>query len=254
LIYPSDKDSFEDVNKRIGPIANPTKLLALNKKTGDIVWERPRVGDRACYTVPFVLENKGKAPELIVTSMTAITSYEPETGKPNWEWKWKFNKDPLRTIAATTHTNGLLLACSGDGSGERLMVAVAMNGQGKEARPDRIWDNNKDFPYVTCMLAHGEHVYFVNDAGRAGCYVAKTGKKVWFETLPDTKFYSSPLLVDGKIYAASEQGDVFVFEAAPTEYTQLARNKIGGVIRATPAVADGCLYIRNDSMLYCIGR
>jgi len=44
---------------------------------------------------------------------------------------------------------------------------------------------------------------------------AKTGKKMWFETLPDTKFYASPILIDGKIYAASEQGDVYVIEANP---------------------------------------
>jgi outer membrane protein assembly factor BamB len=134
------------------------------------------------------------------------------------------------------------------------MVAVAMNGQGKDARPDRLWDNKKDFPYVTCMLIHGEHVYFANDAGRAGCFHAKTGKKVWFETIVAAKFYASPVMIDGKIYAASEQGDVFVFSADPTGYKELARNKIGGVIRATPAVANGCLYIRNDTTLYCIGK
>jgi outer membrane protein assembly factor BamB len=254
LIYGHDMDAFRNTDKKIGPVANPSTLFALNKKTGDVVWERPRVGERACYTVPFVLENAGKAPELIYTSMTAITSYDPESGKQNWSWNWVFAKDPLRTIAATTHTNGLLLACSGDGSGDRLMVAVAMNGQGKEARPDRLWDNKKDFPYVTCMLVKGEHVYFVNDHGRAGCFVAKTGKKVWFETIPDTKFYASPVMIDGKIYAPSEQGDVFVFEADPAEYKELARNRLGGIIRATPAVANGRLYVRTDDTLYCIGK
>ena len=38
-------------------------------------------------------------------------------------------------------------------------------------------ETKKDFPYVPCMLGRGEHLYFVNDAGIAGCYVAKTGQK-----------------------------------------------------------------------------
>ena len=254
LIFAMDKDAFRDANTKTGPVANPSNLLALNKKTGETVWERPRVAVRACYSVPFLLQNPGAVPELIITSTSAITSYDPDTGKPNWNWTWPFAKDPLRTIAGTVHSNGLLFACSGDGSGERLMVAVALNGQGKEARPDRIWDNKKDFPYTPCMLVHGDHLYFTNDAGGAGCFHAKTGKKAWFETIPDTKFYASPVLIDGKIYACSDHGEIFVFAADPGGYHQLARNKIAGVIRATPAVANGGLYIRTEDTLYCFGK
>jgi outer membrane protein assembly factor BamB len=61
-------------------------------------------------------------------------------------------------------------------------------------------------------------------------------------------------MIDGKIYAASERGDVFVFAADPKEYQQLARNSFGEIIRATPAVANGALYIRTEKHLYCIGK
>jgi outer membrane protein assembly factor BamB len=103
------------------------------------------------------------------------------------------------------------------------------------------------------MLIKGEHVYFVNDLGLAGCFHVKTGKEVWFERLPDTKVYASPLLIDGKMYACTEPGNVYVIEANPT-YTLLARNVIGERIRATPAVADGALYIRGQYHLYCIAK
>ena len=106
---------------------------------------------------------------------------------------------------------------------------------------------------MTCPLIKGEHVYFANDLGRAGCFVGKTGKKVWFETI-DSAFYASPIMIDGNIYAASERGAVYVFPADPTEYQQLARNNLGETIRATPAVANGALYIRTEKHLYCIGK
>jgi outer membrane protein assembly factor BamB len=253
LIYSSDKDAYYDANKKDKLVANPYKLLALDKKTGETVWETPRQAVRACYSVPFILERPGAAPELIFTSTSAITSYEPETGKANWNWTMPFAKDPLRTIAATLHTNGMLLACSGDGSGERLMVAVALNGQGKETRPDMLWSNKTQFPYVPCPLIRGEHVYFVNDGGYVGCFNAKTGKKEWYERLPDTTFYASPVMIDGKIYAGSEQGDVYVFAAEPT-YRLLAKNALSKRIRATPAVADGRLYVRGQYHLFCIGN
>jgi outer membrane protein assembly factor BamB len=263
LIFSVDKDAFKELpdttkKKEAGgkkipmvkvPVPNPSTLYAFDKKTGKTVWEQPREAIRACYSMPFLLEKPGAAPELIVTSTSAVTSYNPETGKSNWYWTWTFKKDPLRTIASTSYADGLLMAMSGDGSGERLMAAVAL----KEKGPEQIWTNHKEFPYMTCPLVKGEHVYFANDVGRAGCFVAKTGKKVWFETI-DSAFYASPIMIDGNIYAASERGAVYVFPANPTEYQQLARNNLGEIIRATPAVANGALYIRTEKHLYCIGK
>ena len=64
---------------------------------------------------------------------------------------------------------------------------------------------------------------------------------------------ASPILIDGKIYAASEDGYVYVYPVAPT-FKLLARNAVGEGIMATPAVADNRLYIRGKTHLYCIGQ
>ena len=66
-------------------------------------------------------------------------------------------------------------------------------------------------------------------------------------------FTASPLVVSGKVYAASNAGDVYVFAAEPT-FQLLARNELDEVIRATAAVADGRLYIRGERHLYCVGK
>jgi len=73
------------------------------------------------------------------------------------------------------------------------------------------------------------------------------------ERVGESNFYASPLLIDGKVYAASAGGNVYVFAAEPT-YRLLARNELGESIRATPAVAGGCLYIRGERHLFCIGK
>ena len=72
-------------------------------------------------------------------------------------------------------------------------------------------------------------------------------------TLAATGFHASPLLIDGKVYATSTSGDVFVFAAEPT-FQLLLRNELGEVVRATAAVADGRLYIRGERHLFCIGK
>jgi outer membrane protein assembly factor BamB len=267
VIFSVDKDAYREVvdttkKKEAGakkqptkkvPVPNASTLYGLDKKTGKTVWATPREAIRACYSIPFILDKPGVGPELIVTSTSAITGYDPMTGKANWYYTWTFAKDPLRTIASSVYADGVLLAMSGDGSGERLMVAVELKAQGKETQPTRVWANSKQFPYVTCPLIKGEYVYFVNDLGVAGCFHAKSGKQVWFERLPDAKFYASPIMIDGKMYAASEQGDLFVIDASPT-YNLLAKNSFGERILATPAVADGRLFLRTQNHLYCVGK
>jgi outer membrane protein assembly factor BamB len=263
LILANDMDGYIELNdkdktKKPVPVDHPALLLALNKKTGEIAWETPRVAERACYSAPFLLQQPGQAaPELVVVSSTAITGYNLDTGSSKWETKdWqKSSKTLLRTVASTALSNdGVLIACCGDGNGpRRLAVAIALPGVGKTDMPRSLWENNKDFPYVPCPLARGGHFYFVNDDGYAGCCEVRTGKRLWYERVADARFYASPLLIDGKIYAASDNGEVCVFAAEP-KYRELARNDLGERIRATPAVANGRLYVRGERNLFCIGK
>jgi outer membrane protein assembly factor BamB len=260
LILANDMDGYtESKYKKVKtpvPVAHPSLLVALNKKTGEMVWETPREAERACYSPPCFLEKKGQAePDLVVVSTTAVTGYSPADGTKKWEakdWQGKHVRMPLRTIASAALTDGVLVACSGDGAGDRFAAGITLPVNGSDT-PKSLW-RTKDFPYVPCPLARGDHFYFITDNGYAGCYEARTGKRLWRERLAeDTNFYASPLLIDGKIYAVSETGDVYIFAAEPT-YRLLARNVLGDRIRATPAVADGRLYFRGDKNLICVGK
>jgi outer membrane protein assembly factor BamB len=253
LILANDMDK-DDFNTHV-PNARPSMVIALNKRTGDLVWETPRVAERACYSAPFVLNRPGqKIPELVVTSSTAVTGYNVDTGEKLWEakgWQEHAVKVPMRTVASPVLAGDVLCVCSGGDAG-RFAVGLTLPGAGKTDAPQRAWENRKDFPYVATPVVRGEHIYFVNDVGFAGCYEASTGKRVWFERLADTGFHASPILIDGKVYATSIAGDVYVFAAEPT-FRLLASNELGEMVRATPAVAQGRLYIRGERYLYCFG-
>jgi hypothetical protein len=50
-----------------------------------------------------------------------------------------------------------------------------------------------------------------------------------------------------------ENGELVLAEASPEAFKPLARARIiGGTVRAYPALADGLLYVRNESSLVCI--
>ncbi len=262
LILADDMDAYVESKgkgkaKTPVPVKHPSLLVALDKKTGDVVWDAPRPAVRACYSAPFLLQRPGESgPELIVVSTPVITAYNPDSGSKLWEatdWQAKSVRMPLRTVASSVVSGDVLLACAGDGAGDRLSVGIALPVPGKSDAPQRLWDNRKDFPYVPCPLVRGEYFYFVNDSGYAGCYHAKSGKRVWYERLEDGRFSASPLLIDGKVYAFGESGEAYVFAAEPT-YRLLAQNTVGEAVRASPAAADGRLYVRGARHLFCYGK
>ena len=254
VILANDMDKDDFTTKVPNP--NPSTLLALDKRTGALVWEAARAAERTCYSAPFLIERAGrKEAELVITSTTAVTGYDVATGTKLWEakgWQGGVVKTPMRTVASPALVGNVLCVCAG-GDGGRFAIGLALPATSDEKTPKKAWENRKDFPYVPSPLAHGEHVYFVTDAGFAGCFRGDTGAKVWHERIPGAAFNSSPLLIDGHVYAISTTGDVYVFAAEP-KFHMLSQNELGETIRATPAVAGGRLYIRGEKHLFCVGK
>jgi hypothetical protein len=64
-------------------------------------------------------------------------------------------------------------------------------------------------------------------------------------------YSASPLCIDGKLYAISEQGEVAVVAASP-EYKFYGTSPLGESSHATPSVANGRLYLRTYHRLACL--
>ena len=92
------------------------------------------------------------------------------------------------------------------------------------------------------------------DRGILLCYDARTGEEVYprQRITAGTLFTASPWAYNGKLFALSEDGDTFVIKAGP-EFEVLGRNSLDEMTLATPAVADGSLFLRTASRLYRIG-
>ena len=84
-------------------------------------------------------------------------------------------------------------------------------------------------------------------------YQASTGERVYQQriTPANSAHSASPIYADGKLYFASEDGDVFVVRAGP-KFELLATNPMGEVLMATPAVSNGTLFIRGEHSVFAI--
>ena len=229
------------------------ELVAIDIKTGMKKWVQERKHVRACYSSPFLLKRDNAPLELILGTTTAMTSYEPATGKVNWNYDivWPKGKMPLRVIAAPVYVSGLLVMASGDGGGSRYMIAVDPS----QATPAKVWELSKEVPYVPCLLTKGDLLFWIGDNGGsfACCADAKTGKVLFNERLPGKEPSASPIMVGDEILTIAETGDLTVFKATP-KFDEVSRAKLGETVFASPAAADGKVFIRGMTHLYCFGK
>jgi outer membrane protein assembly factor BamB len=227
------------------------ELVAFDAKTGVKKWFMDRKSYRASYSTPFLLERPGKKPEIILGTTTAITSYSPETGKVNWEYAivWPKGDMPLRVVGHPVYAAGLLIIYAGDGGGSRYMAAI----DPEQKTPTKTWELKKDTPYVPCLLTKGEQLFWIGDKGIATCAEAKTGKSVWAERVFDSDVTASPVMVGDKILLVSEKGDVAVLKFGK-EFEEPAKVSLGEKVYASPAIADGKLFIRGTTHLFCFGK
>lgn len=234
-------------------------VVAFDKKTGVKAWQKERAANRACYPTPFLLELPGQPVSLVVASTTGIDGYSPESGSVLWHYtiKWP-SPDPkkqLRMIGAPVYTAGLLIGNTGNGGSDRYSLAIKPGGTGDVSATAKVWEtrsNKATGPYVPSVLGKGDYLYWADENGFAGCTEAKTGKQEWYERVVGGGVTASPILVGDQMLVISERGEVALLKAS-REFALPDKLKLGEAVFATPALADGKLYIRTTGHLMCFG-
>jgi outer membrane protein assembly factor BamB len=222
-------------------------LAGLDRNTGKIVWkvDRPKTPN---YTSPIIL-HIGNKDQVVYTGCNVVVSLEPLTGKLLWETKAGTTESVTSTV-----TDGERVFSTG-GYPKNHLAAVFADGSGKIA-----WET-RDRVYVPSLLAVDQYLFGILDAGIAACWKSDTGLERWKKRLRG-EFSASPVLVGDRIYATSEAGETFVFRADPEKYEEIAVNKLGDEVMATPTICGGRIYmrlVREDSgspqdYLYCLAK
>jgi outer membrane protein assembly factor BamB len=117
-----------------------------------------------------------------------------------------------------------------------------------------VWKYQRLVPQLPSLLVYRGVVYMLNDRGVLTTLDAATGQVLRQERVRglSDNYYASPVAGDGKIFLASHKGVVTVLRAGGNQEV-LASNALDEEIFATPAIADGRLYVRTVAALYCFG-
>jgi outer membrane protein assembly factor BamB len=133
------------------------------------------------------------------------------------------------------------------------VLAVRPGGTGDVSESHVLWKNFRGVPEVPSCVYNAGRLFMVKKGGVVTCLDARTGEVLSTVRLrPPAGYYASPVIGDGKIYAASVDGVVTVFEAT-SSLKLLAQNALNQPVMATPALADGKIYLRTATHLYAFG-
>lgn len=236
LIVPNDQDG-------------PSTLTALDCRTGETVWSVPRKVGVVSYAAPFILELPGRDPQLIsLSGATGLSGHNPRTG----EELWSSGELPQRTVSSAVYGNGVVIASCGQAGVGKYMLAVDPTGSGDVSRTHVRYERAEaeTLHYVPTPIVRGEHLYLWCDRGFVCCLEMATGRTVWRERIGGN-YSGSPVLIDGRLYCISEEGEIAVIGAEPV-FTDYGRSPLGGGSHSTPAVANGRVYFRGFDRLACL--
>lgn len=236
-------------------------VLALDKETGRELWRKSRE-EKSNWSTPYVWVNS-KRTELITAGTNGVRSYDLD-GNELWSLKGMSSI----TIATPYVVDDLLIISSGYVlDSKRPIYAIRPGGagdisvSGDETSNDFIvWSLPRSAPYNPSTVAINGKLIVLYDRGTIAGFGLKDGSKVISDQrIPEGRaFTASPWVIDDKLYCLNEDGVTFVYKLSDVQgqLELLATNPLSSddMSLATPAIANGKLYLRTDKRIYCIAQ
>lgn len=226
---------------------NESFLLVLDKATGKQVWRQSR-DEPSSWSQPLVVKVNGRK-QIIVSATRKVRAYDLETGKVVWECAGL----GVNVIPAPVSDGKVVYVMSG--FRDPNLMAIQLGREGDLTGTDAVlWSNKRGNSYTASPVLADGKFYFVTDTGMVSCVNAATGEPYYLQQrLPKSyNIKASPIAVNGKLYVSTENEDVVVLRMGE-KFEVIATNTLRDqMFIASPAVAEGALYLRGQNTLFCI--
>jgi outer membrane protein assembly factor BamB len=226
-----------------------SRLIALDKKTGESKWEKKRPAADWAHSTPTLVSVNGQN-QLLMAGALALEGVDPANGDTIWSCSTGDAKTRIGDTLSPTFANGIVYVDSGRGGPG---IAVDPTGKGDVTKTLLKWKIAKvPDGSIGSPVVGGDYIFRMQSPEMLNCYQLADGKSVFAERLTGASPVPSPVATaDGRIYIASG-GKSYVIKAGP-KLNVLGMNDLGDPSHASPAVAGGRLYIKGGKNLYCIG-
>jgi len=224
-------------------------IVALDKNTGAELWRASR-DEVSNWAMPLVVDYAGSR-QVVVAATNKVRSYDLKTGKLIWECAGL----GLNAIPAPVRKDDVVYVMSGFRNPNLLAIRLGRTGDltGSDAI---LWSNTRGNSYTPSPVLYDDKLYTLADNGMLSCYNARTGAPYYqMSRLPKPySFKSSPVGAGGKLYMASEDGDVVVVKMGDKFEVLTTNTLTDQFFVSTPAIVDGEMFLRGQNTLFCISE
>ena len=219
------------------PFGESDQVSALPDFAGMLAHDKDGNGSLSREEIPEGLSvfSRPETPDLPGATMYVKSSFARVDGNKDGEIQ-REEWDGLRALLGKLTT-------------EHGLLAVKLGGTGDVTATHVLWKESKSIPEVPSPLVYKDRVYLVRNGGVVSCLDASSGKLLYRARVgAGGPYFASPLAAGGRVIVTSGDGVASVLSAGD-HLDVLARNDLGEPVAASPAFADGVLYVRTASGL-----
>jgi outer membrane protein assembly factor BamB len=236
-------------------------VAAFDRKTGEIRWREKRnfptpAENNNGYATPVPFEHGGKS-AVLIWGADHLTAHAVSDGHVLWT-AGGFNPNATGywpAIATPVIHRDVVVVPVGrdDRAGQASVFGVRLGGAGDVTESHRAWQRSDIGVFISAPVVAGDRAYLLRHRGEVVCLDPASGKTLWTGAFPKTTapYYASPVVANGILYAAREDGVVFAARVGE-KFEILSENPMGERIIATPVPAANRLLLRGDKHLFCV--
>ncbi|HYI94872.1 MAG TPA: PQQ-binding-like beta-propeller repeat protein [Bryobacteraceae bacterium] len=221
-------------------------LAAFDAKDGKELWRTTR-DSKPSWSTPTIVQGPSRT-EVVTNGVEHIASYDAETGKEIWRLKGT----SMISVPTPFTANGLIYVFSGYYRNMRRSYAIRPGATGDitDSKEFVAW-MREEAPSLSTPVISGGYVFALPSRSLV-VYNAQTGATIYQQRIGAGTGVSASMIAAGDhVYAVNEDGDVHVIKVAD-KYEELAVNKMGEPVLATPAASGDTLLIRGATSLFAI--
>ena len=233
------------------PGGEQATLVALDKKTGQLIWSCPMKGDRGAGHSSIVIASLAGRKIYVQTTAAGAFAVDAATGK----FLWAYPIDQTTAVIPTPIVRGeLVFFSAGYKRGGALLRQVAAADGGVAI--EEVYGLKQELANKHGgIVLVGDHLYGdSDDQGIPFCAELMTGKIVW-KKRGSGKGSATVTAADGHLYVRFADGTLALVKADPGAYEEVATFKIPGSDGrpswSHSVILDGRLYLREQDKILC---
>jgi outer membrane protein assembly factor BamB len=243
-----------------GDLGRPgNRYFAFDTATGQTIWISAPQSKHydTNYSSPIVADVNGMRQLIVGGTDGVFHGLKVNTGQP----VWSLEVSKRAILNSPIFRDNTIYIAHGeeniDTTEMGMLAAVDATGTGVLTGAAIKWKTHNFMPTFASPVMDAERLYGVDNSGILGAFDLKTGKQLWTKTL-GTLQKGSPTLADGKLYIGTENGKFYILRPSATGVEVLDEDVVGTAgetdpIIASPAIANGRVYVVSMERVYAIG-